>query len=352
MFRTIIVFILLALLASLSRADDAGSRVTRVELRSTVRLMDSTDTPTLGDLAKIEGEQASRLLELPIVLDAPIEQGAWSIISPREIRAQIKDAPGILEGGIVLTGPDVRITRVSPRVENLREEQVVATSNDPDRPTLRTQLERWTIDRLDTTSELARIRFDEDDLEALNTPTSGRIVEVREIGRSTRMLVGVVMYENERIILNRSFRFEVLLERPVRVSTQQIKRSTMISHENSKIEHRWLSATEPIADPDSAIGLITVSTIDPGRMIYATNLEAPILVDRGQLVSARSIAGSVSVSMLARAKQSGRIGDIIELESKDRSQSFQARVAGPGQVVILKPNEQSSNPDAFRGVHP
>ena len=353
MFRITLATILISLISSLVHADESASRVTRVELRSTVRLGETQSQPTLGDIARIRGDQAQTLSELVIDLDRPLELGSWSLIKQSDIRELIKQAQGINEGGIVLAGPDVRITQITRRPEAVAPEtQASPTKRVPDHPTLRQQLERWTIDRLDTTAELSRIHFRENDLDDLNMPVAGRIVEVREIGRSDRMLLGVVVYENERVVLNRSFLFEVLVQRSVRVTTQQIKRSRTISSENTKVEQRWLSVAEPVVAPDRAIGMITMSTIDPGRMVLSTGLEAPILVDRGQLVSARSIAGSVSVSMLARAKQSGRIGDIIELESKDRSQQFQARVAGPGQVVILKPNHQSSSTDQVRGVHP
>jgi flagella basal body P-ring formation protein FlgA len=352
MFR-ITLIILISLLAPHVRADDGSSRITRVDLRSTVRLGDARHLPTLGDIARISGEQSQALAGLAIDMDQPLEVGSWSLITQSDVRELIKQAQGINEGGIVLAGPDVRITRI--KRQNNPDSGVQRSTPmklEPNHPTLRQQLERWTIDRLDTSAAQSRIRFKESDLEDLSMPIAGLVVEVREIGRSDQMLLGVVVYENERVVLNRSFRFEVLVQRSVRVTTQQIRRSTMITRENTKVEQRWLSVAEPVVDPERAIGMITMSTIDRGRMVYSTGLEAPILVDRGQLVSARSIAGSVSVSMLARAKQSGRIGDIIELESKDRSQQFQARVAGPGQVVILKPNQLSSSTDQVRGVNP
>ena len=353
MFRLAALFILISLISSVACADDASSRVTRVELRSTVRLEGTSNTPTLGDVARINGEQAAKLSELAIELEKPIEKGAWSIIRHTTIRSLIKDAQGINEGGIVIVGPDVRITQVPTReIVRSQPSALEKKSTAPDYPTLRQQLERWTIDRLDTTPEQSRIRFHKKDMDDLNTPINGCIVEVREIGRSEQMLLGVVIYKDERVVLNRSFRFEVLIQRPVRVTTQQIRRSSVISHENSKIEQRWLSVAEQIADPDRAIGMITISTIDSGRMILTTNLEAPILVERGQLVNARSLAGSVSVSMLARSKQNGRLGDIIELESKDRTQQFHARVAGPRQVVILQPDQQSSKSGTARRVYP
>ncbi|MBO6738234.1 MAG: flagellar basal body P-ring formation protein FlgA [Phycisphaerales bacterium] len=334
MFR--FTLILIMLLTSSCLGGDAESAITRVDLRATVRLPADQSAPLLGDLARIEGAQRSDLASLRIELPEPLATGSWSQIEMTTIREQIKQAPGINFGAVIVSGCDVRLTRLAQR-------DTAASRPLPEHPTqlkkaqhtLRQQVERWTRARLDIDADQSRFRFSDRDQEALNTTVEGRVVEIREIGRSERMVLGVVVYEQERVVLDRTLQFELHVERAVRVATTQIKRSSMISNENSKIEHRWLGITEPIAEPDRSIGMITTGTIDPGSMIYASNLEAPILVERGQVVNARSIAGSVSVSLLVRAKESGRLGDIIKLESRDRSQQFQARVAGPGRVVIM-----------------
>lgn len=336
MIRTILPIILLAILALGVRAGDMDSTISRVELRATVRLHAENTRPTLGDLARIEGVQAEALKALPIELSEPIRSNAWTELELMSIREQIKQAPSINSGAVIVTGTDVRLIQVGPRPQ--RSE--IAAAPEPkakeiDYPTLRKQIERWTLARLDINADKARFRYRDGDEDLLNTRTSDRIVEIREIGRSEQMVLGVVVYENERVVLDQSIRFELLIERPVRVAQSQIKRSSTISQSNTKIEHRWLGVTEPIADPDRSIGMITRGTIDPGSMIFTSSLEAPILVERGQIVNARSIAGSVSVSLLVRAREGGRLGDIIKLESRDRSQQFQARVAGPGRVVIM-----------------
>lgn len=334
MFR--IALILMTLLASTCFGGDSESAITRVELRATVRLPADQPAPLLGDLARIEGVQRTDLASLRIELPDPLQTGSWSQLEMASIREQIKQAPGINFGAVIVSGCDVRLTRLANR-DHATENAAPERHAQPQklRHTLRRQVERWTLARLDIDADQSRFRFSDRDTDALDTSVEGRIVEIREIGRSERMVLGVVVYEQERVLLDRTLQFELHVERAVRVATTQIKRSSMISNENSKIEYRWLGITEPIAEPDRSIGMITTGTIDPGSMIYSSNLEAPILVERGQMVNARSIAGSVSVSLLVRAKESGRLGDIIKLESRDRSQQFQARVAGPGRVVIM-----------------
>ncbi|CAN0591745.1 unnamed protein product, partial [Laminaria digitata] len=164
---------------------------------------------------------------------------------------------------------------------------------------------------------------------------SNRIVEIRELGRSDRMSLGIAVYEHEQIVLENTIRFEALVERSVLVTTMPVRRREAITQETTRVERRWLPTTEPIAEPSTSIGQVTRNTIDPGTVVLASMLEAPIIVERGQFVSARSIAGSVSVSMKVRAREDGRLGEVIELESRDGTQRFHARIAGVGRVVMV-----------------
>lgn len=340
MIRTLIIAILMLLSPALQGSEDAAT-VTRVELRSTVRLgIDQTEL-TLGDLARIDGPQTDDLQTLAIKTKKSINPGVWSELRIEDIKDQVKQADSINYGAIVLTGPDIRITRLIDRAAIGADQAGGSAPANPTQGTVRQQVERWLIARLNTTPELSRIRFDERDDEILNTPSASRVVELREIGRSQRVIVGVVVIEHERVVIDRSVQVEVLIEQPARVATQQIKRRDLINDENSRVERRWLPVTTTTAPPEEAVGLLSNTTIDPGQLILSSMLEEPLLVKRGDIVNARSIAGSVSVSLQVRAKDSGKLGDIIELESRDRQQQFSARVAGRGRVVII---HQSSTP--------
>jgi len=341
--RTIhILLALLMLLPAHVLGGESPDLVTQVRLRSTVRLPIEHTQVTLGDLAKIEGPQASILQGLVINCGKPIESGTWSTLTLESLREQLKAAPEINFGAIIMLGGDTELTRLSDRQLQHKQTQTIATQADAvASPTLRDYIERWVYKRLQTTPQGTRITFNERDRSMLDTPTAGRVVEIRELGRSDLMALNIVIYERERIVLERAIRFQALVERPVLVSTAQIKRDTPISTESTRVETRWLAPTEPVADPTKSIGQVAVSTIDPGSVLISSMLEAPILIERGQIVSARSLAGSVSVSLMVRAKQSGRLGEIIELESRDRKQKFSARVAGPGRVVMMHNDQQT-----------
>ncbi|MFG0246258.1 MAG: flagellar basal body P-ring formation chaperone FlgA [Phycisphaerales bacterium JB052] len=339
----------LALLSCMAHAEEIDT-VTQVDLRATVRVAHDQQTITLGDLARVNGPQADVLQQLALANTPEIRTGNWSMLELTGIREQIKNATGINYGAIVLRGGDVRLTRLPDRnAPRVTSKAATPQAQTPSGPTLRDHIERWVYARLRTTPDTTRIKYNERDASKLATPTSGRVVEIREIGRSDMMTLGFVVYENEQIVLENTIRFEALVQREVLVTTGFIRRGEAVSRELTQLELRWLPTTEPIATPKDSIGQIVRSTVDPGEMLLASMLEPPVLVERGQIVSARSIAGSVSVSLKVRAKQDGRLGEIIELESRDRSQRFQARVAGAGRVVIVHEQSQHTSSNGSDG---
>ncbi len=348
MIRTLhlILILIIASIAGVAHADETGSSVTRVELRSTVRLAFDHEHLTLGDLARIEGPQAESLEHTAIKQDTTISSGGWSTIGIDSVRKQLKDAQAINFGAIVVQGSDIQITRLADPHQVRTKPSAQTPEPVHNGRTLRDDIERWVYARLKSSPDATRLHFNERDQAMLNTPTGSRIVEIRELGRSDRMSLGIVIYEHEQIVLENTIRFEALVERSVLVTTMPVRRREAITQETTRVERRWLPTTEPIAEPSTSIGQVTRNTIDPGTVVLASMLEAPIIVERGQFVSARSIAGSVSVSMKVRAREDGRLGEVIELESRDGTQRFHARIAGIGRVVMVHESEAQQNTES------
>tara|TARA_R110002072_G_scaffold42064_12_gene118209 strand:+ start:164288 stop:165355 length:1068 start_codon:yes stop_codon:yes gene_type:complete len=341
LFRLLILIALLLGVVSPTMADEvavgSSSTITKVTLRSTVRLASDVDGLTLGHIAKIEGPQHDVIAAIAIETKVEIEQGRWSSIELADIRAKIAEARGINEGSVVLAGSDVSITRRRDASQASTAPKLIKNTSVIDSgPVLREHLEAWIYGRLGTKPETTRIKFDERDTELLAKATSDRVIEIREIGRAKEIRLRVTMYEQDRIIEDSTMQIDVQVQRRVRVTTAQQDRRSLLSQEHSTVETRWMYPTLAIADPDDSIGLECKTTIKPGTMVMSSMLTQPILVKRGQLVSARSVVGGFVVTKIVRAMGTGELGDVIELESKDRKSKFAARIAGKGRVVIVQ----------------
>lgn len=324
--------LLLGLMASASQANDA---ITRVELRSTVRLASTNDALTIADIATVIGPQQDSINTLLMGMDSKILSGKWSTIKVEQIRELLVDSPTINTGSIMLVGNSISITRrkAPAEVQPHKTNTVVQASNS--QSILEHHIERWIYSRLKTTSESTRIQFTNRDRRLLNTPTTGKIVEITEIGRSSKMSLRIVIYKDERIVTDTTIRCDVQIQRSVRVAAEQIRRQSVINNEQSTVETRWISPVTAIADPEQSLDMVCKKTIDSGTILLQSMLETPILIERGEIVSATSLSGSVSVAMSVRARTAGRLGDLIELESRDHKKRFTARVAGVGRVVII-----------------
>jgi len=336
-YRLLILIALMFGVASPTMGDESSGTITKVMLRSTVRLASGVDGLTLGHIAQIEGPQHDAIAKIAIETKAKIEQGTWRSIELADIRALIAETRGVHEGSVVLVGSDVSITRRRDashlaEMPKVSINAVVVESG----PVLREHLETWIYGRLGTKPETTRIKFEERDTELLTQATTDRVIEIREIGRSKEIRLRVTMYEHDQIIEDTTLRIDVQVQRRVRITTAQHDRRTLLSEEYSTIETRWMYPTHAIADPDDSIGLECKTTIKPGVMVMSSMLAKPILVKRGQLVSARSVVGGFVVTKIVRAMGAGELGDVIELESKDRKSKFAARIAGKGRVVIIK----------------
>lgn len=313
----------------------AGAGVTTVSLRPTVRLLPE-EALTLGAIARIEGNQAEMLASVAVGDGTGMAVGSWATIDADAVR----DAIGLSaarDGSVVVVGARSSVTRLSeaPAAAPKRSEASPAGG-----VSVRDHLSSWLAARLGVAGDSLRARFDERDADVLALPTAGRVIEVRQIGVSSRMALRVTVYERDTIVLSESLRVavEVLADAPVAVTP--LRRGARLEDAAFEVRPVWSDPTDPPADPALAVGQLLRRAVTPGEVIRVGALESPAMVHRGQDVSVRTVHGSVVLTTIARARHDAGQGEIVELESKDRSdRRFTARVAGPGRAVMIDPRE-------------
>lgn len=316
-----------------------GQGVTTVSLRPTVRL--SPDQAlTLGSIATIEGDQADTLAAVPVIEEdgAGVAIGSWTTIDADAVRTAI-GLTAARDGSVVVVGARSSVTRLA-EVPGAARGGAVAVATAPGVVTVRDHLGSWLAARLGVEEDALRTRFDERDAHVLGLPTSGRVVEVRQIGASSRMALRVTVYERDTIVLSQSVRVEVEVLASAPIAVAPVRRGARLDESMYEIRPVWSDPTDPPADPALAVGQLLRRSVAPGEVIRMGALESPAMVHRGQDVSVRTVRGSVVVTSIARARHDAGEGEIVELESKDRSdRRFTARVAGPGRAVMIDPRE-------------
>ncbi|MGV6814404.1 MAG: flagellar basal body P-ring formation chaperone FlgA [Phycisphaerales bacterium] len=347
--------ITIGLCTTYCRGETTESTITVITLKSTVRLPMDTQSVTIGDLSSIQGPQADAIKDLGIDTDVFDQDGVWTKIDQARIRELIDESPNILAGSVVVRGGEVSLMiRKSPISNPNNTHAIISETTTYDGPTLQSHIEQWIYSRLRTQADTTRIRFDKRYRSILATPTLNRVVEIIEVGQSSKVHLRYAIYEQDRIIADGTLSADVQIQRAVLVAKRQIHRREIIDPNLTAIETRWLSPNAQIVNPDSSVGLESRTTIEQGQVLMQPMLVEPILVRRGQLVSAKCIIGQTIVTKVVRAKANGKLGDIIELESKDRRSQFTARIAGEGRVIIIDPamlDRQSNHTDQSTPTH-
>jgi flagella basal body P-ring formation protein FlgA len=90
-------------------------------------------------------------------------------------------------------------------------------------------------------------------------------------------------------------------------------------------------------DPAAVAGSLAMLSLPAGAIVTGNDLQAPILVKAGQIVSVDVRSGGVDVSINAVAAQVGRLGDTIMLTNPSSGRRFTALLTAAGPVVQLQP---------------
>ena len=85
---------------------------------------------------------------------------------------------------------------------------------------------------------------------------------------------------------------------------------------------------------DDVVGMGVKRAIAQGRPVLMQQLEAPLLIRRGDAVIISAEASSLAVRMPGTALTDGRRGEQIRIKNQSSARIVDARVTGPGMVVV------------------
>lgn len=329
--------LLLVMLVMCGAVADAWGGVTTITLRSTVRV--GGDEPiTLGQVGDIEGDQGGVLagVELESVLDE--ENGGWMTLTSEDLRSYLNDLEDINGGSIEIRGAGVSVRRIDRAylapTEPVIKDAVVDAA--PDGVTVRKNIERWVHDRYRIGGDPVTIAFRDLDEDFLDTPSEGRLVEIREISKRGRTAIRVIVMDEYAIVAEQALVFDVTVQRSVLIARERLNRGTILERADFMSELRWVNPEDQPASAEDAVGMALAKTVNSGQLLEPAHIELPMVIRRGDLVSAKSIAGSVVVTVRGRAKSNARLGETVELESMNGETRFTARAVSKGRAMILK----------------
>jgi flagella basal body P-ring formation protein FlgA len=127
---------------------------------------------------------------------------------------------------------------------------------------------------------------------------------------------------------------------PVVVATRAVERGKVITA--ADVEMRPMESSgkstgsRAVVDAmEKVIGMEARQAVQVGDVIYADQVQMPIVVKRGELITVGSQADGIRVRTRARAMQDGMTGELIQVESLEGKQRFDARVTGYREAAVF-----------------
>jgi flagella basal body P-ring formation protein FlgA len=88
---------------------------------------------------------------------------------------------------------------------------------------------------------------------------------------------------------------------------------------------------------ENLIGKEARQALQQDEIVYSDQIQSPLLVKRGDVISVASQSGGIRVRTTAKAAQDGAQGDLIQVEAMGSKQRYDARVVGLREASVFAP---------------
>lgn len=307
-----------------------------ITLRPVVRVEDGKPL-TLAAVADIAGAEASKL--------AAVALGSYvrgTSIGIDDVRAALEKSGLANMGRIRLAGASCEVRSSLPTAAP-QASAAPTPLPSPATDTVRSHIPARIAEFLGVGVRDIQLTFEPGDAALLDAPLDSLTLSIQPTGSGDRIPLAVRLYDRDRLVAGGSVRVGVLVRRATFVARNPIVRGTSVTDDLFTREDRWLPpSVEPAGD--SAIGQVARARIGGGEVIARADLESPIIVKRGELVTVDCISGGFMVRSTARATEPGREGQVISFQSLNSKNTFRARMSKPGQAVMVL--DGSDSPDS------
>jgi flagella basal body P-ring formation protein FlgA len=340
----------------------AAARADTIRLKSAA-MVEENAAITLSQVAELEGPKAEMLGDLVIAKTyADLSNNAWAMLDIEDVRELLQRRDDVawasleLQGSSVTIRPNRLVTpATTPRQPAATPKKVESVQGgDAGTETVRGQVIAHIADELHVTVDDLRLTFETSDTRLLDTTLGNRTAVVQVLGAGAKVPVAVRVLEGERTVIGGTIRVGTLVRTPVAVAHRVIGRNEIVEEGHFAVEDRWIAPGMDYAAPSQLVGSSVRQRITAGAIVKESDLEAPEVVSKGDIVAVDCVAGSVVVTQRARALEGGKKGEVIELESLSPKQElvetarggksktkngpkskFRARIDGPGRAIAV-----------------
>lgn len=129
---------------------------------------------------------------------------------------------------------------------------------------------------------------------------------------------------------------DINVHQPVVVAVKPLARGQTIGAGDVQLSEANISrlSGQYLTSLDGAVGMDVKRPILQGGAVLQEQLDAPLLVRRGEVVTISAETGAIAVKMQGVAMTDGRLGEQIRIKNKASSHVVEAQVVAPGQAMV------------------
>ncbi len=133
---------------------------------------------------------------------------------------------------------------------------------------------------------------------------------------------------------------EVAASMPVVIAVRPIERGAVITAADVELRNvdflpKASERRSAVDSIEAIVGMEAHQAIQAGEVVFSDQVRAAVLVKRGEIVRVSSQAGGIRVRTTARARQDGARGELVQVETLDSRERFDARVTGPREAAVF-----------------
>jgi flagella basal body P-ring formation protein FlgA len=150
----------------------------------------------------------------------------------------------------------------------------------------------------------------------------------------------VISFPTAREKVNFSLSAEVTRPQSVVVAARPIERGAVVTAAHVELQERdslpsAAGRRVPAGSVESLLGKEAARTIQAGQVLFDDDVQAPLLVKRGEDMTVYARSGGIQVRTIARARQDGARGELVQVESLDTRERYDAVVVGLREAVVF-----------------
>ncbi len=162
-------------------------------------------------------------------------------------------------------------------------------------------------------------------------------LEPLSTARLGRLPLAVRKWQGTTLVSEQRLYVQVSRQTLAAVATRPLRRGQTIAPGDVEVQAVTLDADrgQPVTELRQLIGQLAQRSVRAGEVVYAADVQEPVLVQRGEVVAVQCVSGGLVIRMTGRAEEDGSRGQIINVRN-DRSRSlFQAKVIGAREVQVV-----------------